>query len=410
MLQPGPCSLAVESRRSGRLVAALAALVTALGCQTSEGPPAGAVAEGASIPVDHVVRSTPDNLSWGWFPIDKAPAVVVQAGEVVEIHTLTGIGSDGVDDPVSELGSMWIPPNEVPEDLIAFWRTRQNRPRDGRDRHLVTGPVYIEGAEPGDMLEVEILDVRPRVPWGVNFTRARSGVFAEDYPGYRRGDPPLAIPPETPDRHPEEFHVIRTRTVRGQLFGVWDSGIRVPLAPFMGIYAVAPQPILGTVGVDVLGVQRSGAPGNFGGNLDVKHFTGGTKLFLPVFHSGPRFYVGDPHAAQGDGEVSGTAIEQSMIGVFRFRVHKNDPIQTPRGETPTHYLIMGMDTDLDRALRNATYEVVDYLVTRLGLRPSEAFSVASTSVDFTISEAVDEVQVVTGLVPKTVVRSRSEGR
>jgi acetamidase/formamidase len=391
-------------------VAALAALVFNIGCQTAGGPPAGDGAESPSIRVDHVVRSTPDNLSWGWFPIDKAPAVVVRPGEVVEIHALTGVGLVETDDPVSELGYMGIPPDEVPEDLIAFWETRLDRPREGRDRHLITGPVYIEGAEPGDMLEVQILDVRPLVPWGVNFTRARSGVFAEDYPGYRVGDPPLDIPPETPDLPPEEFHVIRTQTIGGQLFGVWDSGMQVLLAPFMGIYAVAPQPTRGTVGVDVPGVQRSVPPGEFGGNLDLKHLAAGTKLFLPVFHPGARFYVGDPHGAQGDGEVSGTAIEQSMIGVFRFLVHKSEPIQKPRGETPTHYLIIGMDTDLDRALRNATYEVVDYLVTRWGLRPSEAFSITSTAVDFTISEAVDEVQVVTALVPKTVIRSRSNGR
>jgi len=133
-----------------------------------------------------------------------------------------------------------------------------------------------------------------------------------------------------------------------------------------------------------------------------KYLTAGSKLFLPVFHSGARFYVGDPHGAQGDGEVSGTAIEQSMVGVFRFILHKDVTIQGPRGETPAHYLIMGIDMDLDRALRKATKNVVDFLVSHYDLQPAEAFSIASVVVDFTISEAVNDTQVVTALVPKSI--------
>ncbi len=294
--------------------------------------------------------------------------------------------------------------------MVDFWRSRSTRPREGRDRHLITGPVYVEGAEPGDVLEVQILDIRTRVSWGMNFTRARSGVLSEDYPGYRPGDPALAIPPETPDLPPEEFHVIRTENENGRDFAIWPSGIRVPLAPFMGIYAVAPDPNLGGVGAEIFGVQRSGPPGPFGGNLDVKHLTAGTSVFLPVIHPGALFYVGDPHGAQGDGEVSGTAIEQSMIGTFRFIIHEDGGLPLPRGETPTHHLIMGFDVDLDRALRNATYAAVDFLVRSHGLRPSEAFSVASAAVDFTVSEAVDEVQVITGLLPKGVVPARASSR
>lgn len=377
--------------------------LTATGCQISPDQSDEGPEPARGIRIDHVVRSTPDNLSWGWFPIDKPPVAVVQPGEVVEIHTLTGAGSNELEDPVTDLGGIGIPPDEVPEDLVAFWESRDGRPREGRDRHLITGPVYVEGAEPGDMLEVQILDVRPRVPWGMNFTQARSGVLAEDYPGYRTGDPPLDIPPETPELPPEEFHIIRTLTIEGQDYGVWPSGIRVPLAPFMGIYAVAPDPVMGDYGVELPDVQRSGPPGRFGGNLDVKHLTAGTSVYLPIFHPGARFFVGDPHGAQGDGEVSGTAIEQSMVGVFRFLVHKEVGITMPRGETATHHLIMGLDTDLDRALRNATYAVVEFLVTGWNLRPSEAFSLTSVAVDFSISEAVDGVQVVTALVPKTVL-------
>ena len=390
----------------GLAVAAVLSVATA--CQPGVDSP---VAEGAAvIEVDHVVPSTPENVSWGWFPIGKAPILTVRPGEVVQIYTLTGTGAFGTEDPVTDLGGIGIAASEVPQDLVAFWQTRDSRPRVGRDGHLITGPVFIEGAEPGDMLEIQILDIRPRVPWGMNFTRARSGVLSEDYPGYRRGDPPLDIPPETPDLPPEEFHIVRTMMVDGRAYGVWPSGIRVPLAPFMGIYAVAPNAAAEDFGVDVPGVQRSGPPGMFGGNLDVKHLTAGTSLFLPVFHPGARFYVGDPHGAQGDGEVSGTAIEQSMIGTFRFVIHKGVDIVIPRGETPTHHLIMGFDTDLDRAMRNATYEVVRFLVAHYGLRSSEAFSVASAAVDFTVSEAVDEVQVITAMIPKMIFPDSLHGR
>jgi acetamidase/formamidase len=355
-----------------------------------------------AITVDHVVRATPENVSWGWFPIDKEPVLTVRSGEVVEMYALTGFGASGDEHPVPNLASIGIESSEVPQELGAFWETHTTRPREGRNGHLITGPVSVEGAEPGDVLEVQILAVRPWVAWGVNFTRAQSGVLSESYPGYRDGDPPLDITAETEDQEGEEYHIIRTVTAEGRQHGVWHSGIRVPLAPFMGILAVAPDLSAESYGVDVPGVRRSGPPGTFGGNLDVKHLTEGTSLFLPVFHPGALFYVGDPHGAQGDGEVSGTAIEQSMIGTFRLVLHKGASITQPRGETPTHHLIMGLDLDLNRALRNATYEVVSFLMAEYGLRPAEAFSVASVAVDFTVSEAVDGIQVITALVPKSI--------
>jgi acetamidase/formamidase len=378
-------------------------LAAAPACQlenTSPPDPVGSAP--ANIKVDHTVRATPENVSWGWFPVDKAPVLTMRSGEVVEMYVLTGFGAAGDEHPVPNLAWVGIDSSEVPQELGAFWETHTTRPREGRNGHIITGPVYVEGAESGDVLEVQILSVRPWVPWGVNFTRPRSGVLSESYPGYREGDPPLDIPLETEDEDGEEFHIIRSVTVEGVKYGEWKSGIRVPLAPFMGILAVAPDLNVETYGVDVPGVRRSGPPGRFGGNLDVKHLTGGTSLFLPVSHPGALFYVGDPHGAQGDGEVSGTAIEQSMIGTFRLVLHKGQTITQPRGETPTHHLIMGLDRDLDRAMRNATYEVVSFLMAEYGLRPSQAFSIASVAVDFTVSEAVDGVQLITALVPKAM--------
>ncbi len=150
----------------------------------------------------------------------------------------------------------------------------------------------------------------------------------------------------------------------------------------------------------VAGVQSSRPPGPFGGNMDLKDLAAGSTLYLPVFHPGALFYVGDPHSAQGDGEVSGTAIEQSLTGTFRFTVHKGKTIATPRAETATHHILMGIDLDLDRALQMAVREVVAFLVEEHGLTPARAFSLASIAVDFQVAEAVDLTQVVAGKIPK----------
>ena len=208
-------------------------------------------------------------------------------------------------------------------------------------------------------------------PWGVNNTSSRGGVFSTRYPASRPDDEALDIPRGT-------RHLIRTGVVDGRQVALFAPDIHVPLNPFMGILAVAPAPVVGQPGVTVSrGVQSSTPPGAFGGNMDVKDLKAGTTLYLPVFHPGALFYTGDPHGAQGDGEVSGTAVEQSLTGTFRFIVHKGKTISGPRAETDTHYMIMGIDLDLDRAMRNATWEVVDFLVKEKGLTEAKALSLAS---------------------------------
>jgi len=244
------------------------------------------------------------------------------------------------------------------------------------------------------MLEIEILEIETRVDWGANNTGPRGGVFSTSYPGFEEGDPSLDIT--------DARHIIRTGELDGQGLAFFSEDIQVPLAPFMGVMAVAPDPVVGEPGVAQPGIQSSRPPGAFGGNLDVKDLTAGTTLYLPVFHPGALFYVGDPHSAQGDGEVSGTAIEQSLVGTFRFVLHKDVNISGPRAENDSHYLIMGIDLDLDRAARQAVWEVVDFLVDEKGLTPDRALSLASIAVDFRVSEVVDLTQVVTGFIPKSI--------
>ena len=360
-------------------------------------PPAHSAsqADAGALQADHFVASRPETVSWGWYPLDKEPVVRIRSGQTVRIDTLTHAGATQSQEPVAYLSAMDVPREEMLQDMLDFWASREGRPREGRSGHVITGPVYIEGAEPGDMLEVQILDVETRVPWGINNTSSRGGVFSTSYPGFQQDDPSLDIPPGT-------RHVIWTSEVDGREVALFAPDIHVPLAPFMGILAVAPAPVVGQPGVTVPGVQSSRPPGPFGGNMDVKDLKAGTTLYLPVFQPGALFYTGDPHSAQGDGEVSGTAVEQSLTGVFRFVVHKGKTISGPRAETDTHYMVMGIDLDLDRAMRQATWEVVDFLVKEKGLTPAKALSLASIAVDFRVGEVVDLTQVVVGYIPKDI--------
>jgi len=375
----------------------LAAAVAA-GCAAPEAEPEQTGADAvpaAPLEADHFVPSSPENVSWGWFPIDKAPVLRVQPGKTVRMDTLTHAGAVQDEDPVAWLSALGVPREEIHQDVLDFWTSREGRPREGRSGHVITGPVYVEGAEPGDMLEIEILSVETRMPWGVNNTSPRGGVFSESYPGFRPDDPALDIPPGT-------RHLIRTGWVDGREVAFLTEDIQVPLAPFMGILAVAPDPVVGQPGVTVPGVQGSRPPGPFGGNLDVKDLKAGTTLYLPVFHPGALFYAGDPHGAQGDGEVSGTAIEQSLSGVFRFAVHKGRAPSSPWAEDEDYYMVMGIDLDLDRAARQATWEVVEFLGEEKGLSPAKALSLTSIAVDFRVSEVVDLTQIVTGYIPKHI--------
>ncbi len=374
---------------------AVLGLIATVGAGGAAGQPPAAP---SAAPAHHV-RSTPENLVWGWYPIDRPPVLTVQSGDTVRIDTLSHAGTTQAEDPQAYLAGFGVAPDEVLPDVVAFWQTRPERPREGRSGHVITGPIHMEGAEPGDTLEVQILSLRTRAPYGINNTGPASGVFGPDYPGTTPDDEPLDMPAMR--------HFIRTGEADGREVAFFADDIQVPLAPFMGVMAVAPEnPTVGQPGVTAPGVQSSRPPGAFGGNLDVKDLVAGSTLYLPVFHPGARFYVGDPHSVQGDGEVSGTAIEQSLSGDFRFVLHKGRTIDGPRAENATHHILMGIDLDLDRALRKAVVATVEFLVAEKGLTRPQAFSLTSIAVDFRVAEAVDLTQVVTAFVPKAVFLDR----
>lgn len=375
---------------------------------------------------DHVVRSTPANVTWGDFPIDRPPVLVIQSGETVRIETLSHAGAtqgatlgaapgNEANHPVAYLAQFGVPPNLVLPDVIDFWLSGPGRPRTGRGGHILTGPIYVQGAEPGDTLEIQVLDLVTRVPYGINNASQTSGVLGNNYAGRVGPFYSGALDPAYPGRLSTTAPVIPpfgpvgnrnliwTEKVAGREVALFSDDITVPLGPFMGIMAVAPEaPTVGAPGVTVPLVQSSTPPGVYGGNMDVKDLSVGSRLYLPVFHPGALFYTGDPHSAQGDGEVSGTAIEHSLTGVFRFILHKGRVTSIPWAETDTHYIMMGIDLDLDRAMRIAVQEVVDFLVREKGMQPGHAYSLASVAVDFHVGEAVDQTQIVTGKIPKSI--------
>jgi acetamidase/formamidase len=341
------------------------------------------------------VPSRPETVVWGEIPIDRPAIATVKSGATVTVDTLSHQGATQDTDPITHLTKLGVRPEDVLKDAIDFWHSRSSRPREGRGPHILTGPIYITEAEPGDTLEIQIVDLSLRTPFGMNSSGPASGVLGKGYPGTRSDDP---------EPH-GAARVIETGRENGQAVALVTKNVVVPLRPFMGIMAVAPtRPRIGDPGITVDGVQTTRPPGAFGGNLDYKDLTAGATLFLPVFHKGAQFYVGDPHSVQGDGEVNGTAIEHSLTGTFRFVLHKRKAIPAPRAETASHYVVMGIDLDLDRAMRVATQHAVDFLVQEKGLTPADAYTVASVACDFHIAEAVDLTQVVVGKIPKSIFR------
>ena len=229
-----------------------------------------AAAGATQTPTEHSVGSRPETVSWGWFPLDKPPVLTIASGDTVRIDTLSHAGATQNDHPEVSLGEVGIEPGQILPDVIDFWASREGRPREGRSGHIITGPIAIEGAEPGDMLEIQILELTTRVPYGINNTSATGGVFGQGYPGSRPGDAERDIA--------RVRHLIRTGRAGDREVAFFSDDIEVPLAPFMGIMAVAPNPVVGQPGVTVPGVQSSRPPGAFGGNMDVKDLTAGSVL------------------------------------------------------------------------------------------------------------------------------------
>jgi acetamidase/formamidase len=245
----------------------------------------------------------------------------------------------------------------------------------GGGGHVLTGPIYIDGAEPGDMLEVRILKVTPRVPYGVN--NAGAGGAAPDM---LKGRGSKIIKYDVA-KHSVDF----------------APDIHFPMRPFMGIMAVAPAKAV-----------SSRAPGLFGGNMDFEKLQAGSTLYLPVLVKGALFVTGDSHASQGDGEVSGNALEASMAPTVQFILHKGEgkSMTAPYAEDKDNFYILGMDPSLNKALAVAIQNTVTFLGEKYSLSPQDAYSLCSTGIDFGIAQAVDANLIAYGKVPKTYFKKK----
>jgi acetamidase/formamidase len=332
------------------------------------------VSQNQLIEADAKLRSTPETVLWGYLAANLTPALTIQSGQTVEIESLSHQGLTTDRDPAQFFAAYGIGAEKVLPDAMAVF-AHAKRPK-GAAVHILTGPIYVEGAEPGDTLEVRVLDIKFRVPYGVNNTGPGKGVL-----------PKLL--------KTQAVKVIRLDLERR--VALFSDDIEIPLNPFMGIMAVSPPRSLGMV--------SSTPPGAWGGNMDLKFLGRGSTLYLPVFNRGAQFFTGDGHAVQGDGEVDGGAIEISLTATLQFFVHKSKSIKLPRVETATDYLTTGLSVDLNEATAVALEEAIDFLQSEKGLSAADAYALSSLGVDLGIGEAVDVVNLVYAKISKKLFRS-----
>jgi len=339
------------------------------------------IASAAEVAYDHYVPSKWNTVTWGIYSAEYKPAVKIKNGEKVKIDIANPSGSNRsnpkkffVDNGIS----LELP---VVQDILEIHEKTPFHPTGLRGA-LLTGPIYVEGAEPGDMLEVRVLDVRFRAPYGVNSTSPGSGHPLADL---------------VPRPWVKKFDLNFEKNV-----AIFKEGeIELPLAPFMGQMGVAPPANAGAFGA-------SPPTAIHGGNFDLQELVRGGTLFLPVNVEGGLFFTGNGHALQGNGEVTNPSLEVSLTGYFQFIVHKGRTLKMPQVETPTHYIFFGMHDSLDECMRQATLETVEFLQKRNKLDFYDAYALTSTAVDFTVARALLPMQMVYSFVPKHIFTAKTD--
>lgn len=308
---------------------------------------------------EHRLTATPETVRWGFLDAATPPALTVASGDVVTIETVSG-------------GPDHLPPEGfyIPPEMHAI-HERAERMLPG---HILTGPVAVEGAAPGDVLEIRIREIELRTDWGWNMIRPLSGALPDDFQTGRVLNMPLDL---------------------DNRIAPLPWGGELPLAPFFGVMGTAPPPNWGRV--------SSLVPRAFGGNLDLKELVPGAALFLPVFVPGGNFSCGDGHAVQGDGEVCVTAIETSLTGTFEFILRRDLSLEAPRAETATHLIAMGLDPDLDRAAEKALRVMIRWLGEVAGMAPEDAYSLCSLAADLRITQVVNQTKGVHCMIARSVL-------
>jgi acetamidase/formamidase len=377
---------------------------------------------------DHYLQSLPDQVLWGYVPnVHAAPVVQMRSGQTVTIDAVSheGILEDQGRDPVEYFGSQGVAESDVLQDAvdIAAGYTRTPRDFDKDGPHVVTGPVFVEGAAPGDVLKIETLQATPRVPYGVVSSRHGKGALSRS----ADGGPSAGITPEEvmppigtdgrPSPDPTQYGNVSTFTAVTDGQGVMaygDAEVRFPLQPFMGMMGVAYSQ-----DTDPTAATANSIPPTLGGgNIDIKLLGEGSTFYLPIFADGALFYVGDPHMAMGDGEVALTAMEGSLRGTYRLSVCKpgsgdapSVAYQYPFAETADAWVpiglsdpdgsINGQGSDLDIAMRRAVVNALDFLEEDRGMDRATAYAYLSAAADFSVSQVVDRTVGVHGQIYKS---------
>ena len=308
--------------------------------------------------------ATPQTVAWGYYSSKAKPALTVHSGDTVRIQTLSTCGSN------ERLISEGVAPADIPSYNADIYREVKDK---GPGGHILTGPVAIAEAEPGDVLEVQILKIDIDVPFACNGFGTGRGFLPNDYPYSRSRIIPLD---------------------REKMLASFAPGIKIPLHPFFGSMGVAPPESAGRL--------DSAPPWMHAGNMDNKELVAGTTLFIPVHAKGALFEAGDGHAGQGNGEVDITAMETFLTGNFRFIVHKDQHLLWPRAETPTAYISMGFSPDLKEATTLAVRDMISFLVEQKHLTRDEAYMLTSVAVDVDITQLVDGNVGVHAMCPKSI--------
>ncbi|MBP1054584.1 acetamidase/formamidase family protein [Rhodococcus qingshengii] len=341
---------------------------------------------------DHYLWCTPDTVSWGTLPTATTePVLTLDSGETVTFDTVSqeGLMEDQGRDPVAYFRQYGVHRSKVLADAIELAASDLRKPTAPKAPHVVLGPVHVRGAQPGDWLRVDFLEMTPRVPYGVISSRHQRGALPEILPRDVDGSIPAVFSKfcpldDTADRARFEFS---------------GGAATIDMRPFMGLCGVTPA------GNEPLSTIP---PGPFGGNMDVREMVVGTSLYLPIQVHGAGFYLGDPHFAQGNGEIALTALEGSLRVTARLTVVKT--LSQPRAampfvDTDDHWIILGMNESLDEAMRQCAELSVDFLASYTGMTPSEAYLYLSAAGDFSVTQVVDLVQGVHCSIRKKDFRS-----
>jgi acetamidase/formamidase len=342
---------------------------------------------------EHYVAASADRITWGRLPTpDREPVLTVASGATVTMDTISheGLMEDQGRDPRSYFASHGVAGGDVLEDLIDLAASDRVHTRGPDGPHVVTGPVHVDGAKPGDVLKIEYLDLTPRVPYGVVSSRHGLGCLAGERP----------VSDDTGEAVPiiSQFCSADLDALTATMAWGENRRITFPLNPFMGLSGV-------TANTDV--ALNTIPPGAHGGNLDVRDLGQGSTMYVPVQVEGAGYYMGDPHFAQGNGEVSLTALEASLRTTVRLTVltpEQSHPatgaIAGPFGETSTHWIAMGLDRDLNEAMKTCVRESIRLLHEVAFVPESIAYLYLSAAGNFVVSQVVDDVKGVHCLIAK----------